>query len=396
MRNLMTSASAIDTVLREAVDAGHVPGVVAMAADRDGVIYEGAFGRRGVPDGAPMTRDTVFWIASMTKPVTAVAVMKLVEQSRLWLDRPAQEILPELADTKVLEGFDASGAPRLRAPRRPMTLRHLLTHTSGFGYDTWNADLFDYFAKTGRPTHATGKLAGLNAPLIFDPGEGWAYGIGIDWAGRMVEAASGKALDTYMRDHIFDPLHMRDTGYELRPDQLSRLADTHARKPNGSLEMFERHPPQKPEFIAGGGGLNSTAADYLTFLRMLLGGGQFDGVRLLHPDTVAMMGQNHIGAINVAPMWSTKPTASNDIELFPGMVKKWGLSFLINTADVAGRRRAGSLTWAGLGNTFFWLDPNQQIAGVFLTQILPFGDHAVLRTLGAFENAIYAAADRTN
>lgn len=388
----MKNSASVDTVLHDAAAAGDIPGVVAMAADRGGVVYEGAFGRRGVPDGVPMTPDTMFAIASMTKPVTAVAAMQLVELGSLSLDAPAPEVLPQLADARVLEGFDAAGEPLLRAPRRPMTLRHLLTHTSGFGYDTWNADLFRYFAQTGRPTHASGKLIGLNAPLVFDPGEGWAYGIGIDWAGRMVEAASGKALDVYMREHIFDPLGMDDTGYALRPDQRKRLASVHARKPDGGFEMFERQAPQNPEFIPGGGGLYSTAADYLTFLRMLLGGGELGGARLLHPDTVAAMAQNHMGAINVAPMKSTKPAASADIELFPGMEKKWGLSFLINTANVPGGRSAGSLAWAGLGNTYFWLDPHQQIAGIFLTQVLPFGDRFVLRTLDAFENAIYSRA----
>ena len=384
----MRNTSEVDAALRAAVDAGDIPAVIAMAADQGGVIYEGAVSGRD----SPVALDSVCWIASMTKPVTAVAAMQLVEQGRLSLDRPAQEIRPELADIKVLEGFDAGGEPVLRAPRRPMTLRHLLTHTSGFGYDTWNAELFRYFAKTGKPTHATGKLEGLRVPLVFDPGEAWAYGIGIDWAGLMVEAVSGKRLDAYMRENIFEPLGMRDTGYALRPDQPARLAYTHARKPDGKFERFERQVPKDPEFIAGGGGLYSTATDYLVFLRMLLAGGHFGGVRLLRPDTVSMMAQNHMGAIDVAPMKSTKPAASADVELFPGMVKKWGLSFLINTGDVAGRRSAGSLTWAGLGNTYFWLDPNRRIAGVFLTQVLPFGDNFVLRALDAFENAIYTGA----
>ena len=381
----MKNKSDVDAALRNAVDAGDVPAVIAMAADRDGVIYEGAVSGAD----SPVALDSVCWIASMTKPVTAVAVMQLVEQGRLSLDRPAQDVCPELAAIKVLDHFDAAGEPVLRAPKRPMTLRHLLTHTSGFGYDTWNAELFRYFAKTGRPTHQTGKLEGLRVPLVFDPGEAWAYGIGIDWAGQMVERVSGKRLDTYMRDHIFAPLGMRDSGYALRADQPARLAYTHARKSDGSFERFERQVPSDPEFVGGGGGLYSTASDYLTFLRMLLGGGALGGVRVLQPDTVAMMAQNHMGAVNVAPMKSMKPGASADVELFPGMIKKWGLSFLINTADVKGARKAGSLCWAGLGNTHFWLDPKQQIAGVFLTQVLPFGDPRLLGALFAYENAIY-------
>jgi methyl acetate hydrolase len=382
----MKNASIVDATLRNAVDAGDIPAVIAMAADRDGVIYECAVSGRD----SPVVRDSICWIASMTKPVTAVAAMQLVEQGRLSLDGPALEVCPELADIKVLTGFDAGGEPMLRAPKRPMTLRHLLTHTSGFGYDTWNAELFHYFAKTGYPTHQSGKLEGLRVPLVFDPGEAWAYGIGVDWAGQMVERVSGKRLDAYMRDHIFEPLGMRDTDYALRADQPARLAYTHARKSDGSFERFERQVPKDPEFIGGGGGLYSTASNYLIFLRMLLGEGKFGSERVLQPDTVAMMGRNHMGAVNVASMKSMKPAASADVELFPGMIKKWGLSFLINTADVKGGRKAGSLCWAGLGNTHFWLDPTQQVAGVFLTQVLPFGDPGVLRSLFAFENAIYA------
>ncbi len=207
----------IDRLLHQATEAGAIPGVVAMAADAAGPIYEGAFGQRAQPDGPPMTTDTVFRIASMTKAITATAAMQLVEQGRLSLDAPASDVVPDLAAPLVLEGFDAAGKPRLRPARGPITLRQLLTHTAGFGYDVWNADLLRYHRDTGLPAPRTGKLAGLAAPLTFDPGTRWQYGINIDWAGRMVEAVSGDDLESYFQTHIFAPLGMTDTGYRVRP-----------------------------------------------------------------------------------------------------------------------------------------------------------------------------------
>ena len=386
----------LDEVLRAAVavpadDVGNaLPGVVAAAADRAGTIYQGAFGRRALPDGAAMTLDTVFRIASMTKAITATAAMQLVEQGRLDLDAPAGEVVPALAAPLVLEGFDAAGKPVLRPARAPITLRRLLTHTAGFGYDIWNADLARYARESDIPAARTGRLAGLAMPLSFDPGTRWQYGINIDWAGRMVEAVSGIDLEAYFQRHILGPLGMTDTSYLVRPDMEARLASVHARGPDGLRPLtLAVNPPR--EFYPGGGGLHSTARDYLTFLRMLLAGGTLDGARVLGAETVALMGQNHMGALDVEPMRSGVPTASNDFEAFAGMRKKWGLSFLITPEPVAGRRGAGSLAWAGLNNTYYWLDPENGVAGVLMTQVLPFGDAAVLRLLDAFETAVYAA-----
>jgi CubicO group peptidase (beta-lactamase class C family) len=238
----------------------------------------------------------------------------------------------------------------------------------------------------------SGKLAALNMPLAFEPGERWEYGINIDWAGRMVEAVSGQDLDAYMRGHIFAPLGMHDTGFIPNPEQAARIAQTHARKPDGSLEPIPPQPPVHPEFFAGGGALFSTGSDYLAFLQMLLNGGDLDGARVLKPETIALMAQNHIGDLNVRLLKSENPALSNDAEFFPGMTKKWGLSWLINTEDVPGRRSAGSLTWAGLFSTYYWLDPKKQVTGVLLTQVLPFADAPVLRLLDDFESAVYRTA----
>jgi methyl acetate hydrolase len=380
----------IDRLLSEAASTGRVPGVVALAADRNGTFYQGAFGERSL--GTPMALDTVFWIASMTKAVTGVAAMQCIEKGQLALDQPAGEIVPELADPQVLEGFDADGKPRLRPARRAITLRHLLTHTAGFVYHVWNAKLNRYVDLTGAPTVLSGKLAALNAPLAFDPGERWEYGINIDWTGRMVEAVSGQNLDAYMHEHIFGPLGMHDTGFTPNAEQTARTAQTHMRKPDGSLEPMSKTVQARPEFFAGGGALFSTGPDYLAFLLMLLNGGSMNDARILRAETIAMMVQNHIGDLNVQLLTTQQPTLSNDAEFFPGMVKKWGLTWLINTEDVPGRRSAGSVAWAGLRNTYFWLDPKSRVTGVLLTQVLPFADPTVLRLLDEFETAVYRTA----
>jgi methyl acetate hydrolase len=355
------------------------------------VFFRAAHGRRRLPDGAPMRLDTVFRIASMTKAITATAAMQLVEQGRLALDAPAGELIPDLAAPMVLEGFDAAGEPRLRPARSPITLRRLLTHTAGFGYDTWNPDLQAYARLRDIPPARTGKLAALAMPLAFDPGTAWQYGINIDWAGRMVEAASGLDLEAYIQRHICGPLEMTDTSFLVRPDMEARLATVHARRPGGLAPVAGVINPER-EFYPGGGGLYSTAGDYLTFLRMLLNFGRLGSAQVLRAETVALMGQNHIGALEVQPMRTANADASNDFEAFPGMAKKWGLSFLINTEPVPGGRSAGSLAWAGLNNTYFWLDPHAGVAGVLMTQVLPFGDPTVLDLLAGFETGIYRAS----
>ena len=386
------AATDIDRVLRAACDAGRVPGVVALAANRGGITYQGAFGRRGLPDGVAMSMDTVFRIASMTKAVTGVAAMQCVEQGKLALDQPAGEIMPELAEPQVLDGFDASGQPILRPARRKVTLRNLLTHTAGFVYHVWNAPLSRYVDLTAFPTILSGKLAALNAPLAFDPGERWDYGINIDWAGRMVETVSGKDLEVYMREHIFAPLGMRDTCFVPNDEQLARLVQVHARTPDGSLQPIPNTPPSQAEFYGGGGALYSTGPDYLRFLQMVLQGGTLNGAQVLKPETLTMMMQNHIGDLDVQKLTTSHPGVSNDVELFPGMVKKWGLTWLINTQDVPGQRSAGSLAWAGLFNTYYWIDPSKQITGVILTQVLPFADPTVLQLLDEYERAVYRTA----
>jgi CubicO group peptidase (beta-lactamase class C family) len=387
----MATLKNVDASFTKAVESKAMPGIVAMAATDTGTVYEGAFGQRDLARPAPMTLDTVFWIASMTKAVTAAAAMQLVERGKLSLDRPAAETVPDLGSARVLEGFDAGGKPRLRPPKRPITLRHLLTHTAGFCYEIWNPAIAQYQAATGTPGITTCTNAALTTPLMFDPGERWEYGINIDWAGKMVEAASGQKLDRYFQDNLTGPLGMKDTSFKISPSQRARLARVHQRGEDGTLTPIDLELPQEPEFLMGGGGLYGTGADYLRFTRMLVQGGTLDGAQILRPETVDLMAQNHIGALEVGKFKTAAPGLSKDVELFPGMSKKWGLSFLINTERTPTGRSAGSLAWAGLANTYFWVDRTRRVSGVFLSQVLPFYDDTAVEQFGAFEAEVYRA-----
>jgi CubicO group peptidase (beta-lactamase class C family) len=389
----MQGKAEIDRLLHQMSDAREIPGAVAIAANGKETIYQGAFGKRDLSKNDAMTADSVFWIASMTKAVTAAAAMQLVEQDRLSLDAPIGQVLPDLAAPRVLEGFDADGEPKLRPAKHPITLRHLLTHTAGFAYNIWNGDMVRYLAKTGVPPFNTGRKAATNVPLMREPGTRWEYGTNIDFTGLAVEAVSGQRLDAYFRDHIFAPLGMSDTGFKLGETQRQRLVGMHARGADGSLTPMPFETVQDPEVHMGGGGLYGTAGDYIKFTQMILNKGRGNGNQLLKPETVAMMSENHIGELNMTPLPSAMAAASNDVDLYPDIVKKWGLSFLINTARTPEGRSPGSLAWAGLGNTYYWIDPSRDIAGVIMMQVLPFVDKKCLEAFAGFERGVYSALD---
>jgi len=381
----------VDQLLKIATDRGDVPGVVAMAATREGPVYQAAFGKRALPDGPRMTADTVFWIASMTKAITSMAAMRLVEQGKLSLDWPIGEVMPELAAPQVLEGFDAAGEPQLRPARRPITLRHLITHTAGFVYDIWNPEMGRYMERTGVPGIISCQNAALMLPLVFDPGDRWDYGINIDWVGKAVERASGQTLGDFFAEHIFGPIGMKDTAFTLSSERRARLVGMHARGADGALGPIPFELPEEPEFQMGGGGLYGTAADYLAFERVFLNRGHANGRQVLRPETVQQMSENAIGGLDVRLLKTAVPAYSNDAEFFPGMLKKWSLGFMISTEAVPGGRGPGSLAWAGLGNTYFWIDPAKGIAGVILMQLIPFADPKAVALLEDFERALYAA-----
>ncbi len=335
-----------------------------------------------------MTMHTVVWIASMTKALTGTAAMQLVEQGKLDLDSPASRVVPELAETQVLAGW-ADGKPVTRPPKRPITLRHLLTHTAGFSYELWNTDIQLYQKAMGIPGIGSCQNAALRTLLLSDPGERWDYGINIDWAGKMVEAVSGKRLGDYLQENVFAPLGMDNTAFKITPDMRARLAKIHQRGADGMLTQIEFELPQDPEFQMGGGGLYSTAGDYLKFGRMMLNQGKGNANQVLKPATVALMSRNAMGNIKVQILKTAIPSLTNDAEFFPGMPKSWGLSFMINEERAPTGRSAGSLAWAGLANTYFWIDQHKGLAGVYLTQVFPFADEKSLPLFYAFEQSVY-------
>jgi len=384
------SLAQIDTALRDATRARLVPGVVAMAANDSGIIYEGVFGSRHLGQEAAMRRDTVFRIASMIKLITSVAAMQLVEQGKLSLDEPVPAIDPAIGAPQVLTGFDAAGAPLLRPPQQAITLRHLLTHTAGFAYRLWDTQAMRYQHAVGA-LPARKRAALPRTPLMFDPGTRWQYGTSIDWVGRLVEATSGERLDLYFRKHILDPLGMADTGFGVSISQHARQASVHGRKADGTLVPEALEKPFTATAFSGGGGIYSTAPDYLTLIRALLGGGSLDGTRILQPETVALMGQNQIGDIEAGILKTNNPGLSNDVDFFPGIPLRWGFGHMINMAPGANGRSAGSLTWAGLLNTYYWIDPTKRVAAVFMTQVLPFADKPALALYRRFERGIYGA-----
>jgi methyl acetate hydrolase len=376
---------AIDKVLADAVARGDVPGVVAMAVDRRGVIYQGAFGVADASTGRRLEIDAVFRIASMTKAITSVAAMQLVEEGRLQLDDPADKYLPELAKLSMFEAFDSNtGAYKVKPATKPLTVRHLLTHTSGLGYN-WTSPIVRDFKPREREKFTAG-------PLLFEPGEQWMYGTSTDWVGRLVERFSGKGLEEYFQQRIFGPLAMMDTSYNVPVSRRGRLVPVHRRQADGKFAPDSVQPPATVPRPIGGGGLASTAADYTKFLQMVLNGGTLSGARVLRAETVDLMGRNQIGNVSVRALKTAMPERSSDLSFVADGRDKWGLGFLISVDEQPGKRSPGSLSWGGINNTYFWVDPTRGIAGVILMQFLPFADEKALGVYDAFERAVYRAA----
>lgn len=376
----------IRTALETTLAAANIPGAVAVVGNSAGTLAEVAVGTKG-PGGPPLAQDDLFQIASMTKAIASVAAMQLVEQGRLHLDEDLGSLLPQLANPEVLEGFDDEGKPVTRPAAGPITLRHLLTHTSGFGYEFMSAELTQY--RVHHPA-APGSLASLNAPLLADPGTRWIYGISTDWVGLAVEAASGMKLGDWLARHVTGPLGMKDTTFAFDAAVKARLTPLHARMPDGTLMPFPVHfgGGENAEFQGAGGGLISTARDYLHFCRMILNRGQLNGARILRPDSVTEMASNQV-TMPAGRMTTNMPGLSTDFDLFPMMDCGWGLGFLINPEPGPDGRAAGSLAWAGIANSYYWIDPESDIAAVLCMQHLPFGEPATVEVLRAFERAVY-------
>ncbi len=368
----------MQAVLDSAISAGQVAGVAAAVTSAEGTIFQHCAGTTVLGGDQPVTPETLFWIASMTKPITSVAAMQLVEQGKLHLDSPIGDLLPALANPQILQNGTT------RPATQKITLRHLLTHTSGFSYAFASAELAAYI-KANNLSAAPGKRAAYNMPLLFEPGERWEYGISTDWVGQAVEAVSGQTLDVYFAENISGPLGMADTVFLPNEDQFARRSAIHQRQPDGALTPLPPNPPKRPEVFSGGGGLFSTLADYGKFLRIFLNG----GVGIISPETVAEMSRNQIGTLRAGVIPSADPAFNTPTDVYPGMDSKWGLGFLINPETGPFGRGKNSLNWAGIANTYFWIDPVAGIAATILMQTLPAGDPGAMKTYFGFESAIY-------
>jgi CubicO group peptidase (beta-lactamase class C family) len=327
----------------------------------------------------------------MTKAITGAAVMQLVEQGRLDLDAPAETYCAEMATPQVLEGFDDAGQPILRDARSKVTLRNLLTHTSGYAYDFTDPNLDKWFEATNAPRISTGRVASLDTPLMFDPGTRWFYGIGIDWAGIILERVTKSKLGDYFAEHLLEPLGMIDTGFSCTPNMLERKASMHLRTPDSSFMSFQMPRAETSEFDSGGGGLFSTMSDYTRFMRMILNDGELDGTRVLGAETVAQMATNQMGDIRVTGLKSANPAFFSDADFYPGIPKSWGLTFLINEEPLPNGCPAGALTWAGAFNSYFWIDKTTGIAGCYMSQMLPFFDAGTSGLFFDFQTAAYSS-----
>jgi len=381
--------TAIDQVLAAAVAEGDVPNVTALAADRDGVIYEGAAGPRAVGQDDPISPDSMLRIASMTKMVATVAALQQSERGNVELDAPVDSYLPEFAELQVLEGFDGD-TPKLRPAGARATVRQLITHTAGLGYWFLSKDLTRWSDVTGTPNMGSGSIAAFAAPLMSDPGTRFEYGTNTDWLGRVVEAASGQSLDAYLDANVLGPLGMHHTTFLMSEEQRANSVPVHMRGEDGCWVATDFDWSQKPEWWASGHGLYSTPRDYLAFQRMLLGGGTLGDAQILERATVDAAFTNQIGSLDFPPEIPTAdPQASADINFGPGF--KWGLGLLLNTQQQPGMRAAGSGAWAGLFNTHFWVDPSSGVTGAIYTQALPLVEPRALKLYFDFERALYAS-----
>jgi methyl acetate hydrolase len=386
--------SACDGILQKVVTGKpRVPGVVAMITSRSANIYDGAAGER-VLGGPAITTDTIFAIFSTTKAITGTAVLQCVEEGKLDLDAPAKAYVRDIGKLQVLEGFDEKGNPKMRAPKRDVTTRMLMLHTAGLGYDFFNVNYFRLAQEHGQPSPVTCSKASLMTPLLFDPGDKWEYGSNIDWCGQIIESIRGKRLGEVMNERIFAPLGMEDIAFSLTPSMRSRLAVIHQREADGSLTPLpDMQLPADPEVHMGGHGLYASIGEYMKFIRMWLNDGSGPIGRVLRKDTVEAAVRNGLEAHQTVVMLpGVIPTLSNDAEFFPGLKKSWSYTFMVNDEDAPTGRAAGSIGWAGLANTFYWIDRKNGLGGYWATQILPFGDPVSFGGYLEFETAAYGTA----
>jgi len=373
------ATAALSTFLTDATTRGDVPGVVVTVVSKDGVLYHEAFGKSSTLRNTPMAKDTIFNIASMTKAVTSVAIMMLADEGKVKLDDDVAKYLPKYKDPVVISKFNAADASyETRPAKRPITIRHLLTHTSGIGYG--------FASQTVATLQKTGKTE-LDIPLLFDPGESWAYGASTRVLGSVVEVISGQKIDAFLESRIFKPLGMQDTAYLVPQAKYPRVVAVNQRGADGT---FTERPAQAmiPAQVQGDGGLYSTASDYGLFLRLLLNRGRLGAARILNEKTVKTMFENHTGSVVVQPQKSTILSLSRDFPVGAGE-DKWGLGFQLARTKRPNMRSPGSGTWAGIFNTHFFIDPAREIGVIVMMQTLPFYDEASMKVYAGVEEIVY-------
>ncbi len=383
---LKAATSGLESALSESVKRHGIPLAAAAVASKDRTIWSGGVGLRDSASGVSVGPKSIFSIASMTKAITTTAVMQLLEQGKVALHEPVGKYLPALAKLEVLDGFNNDGKAALRTSTKPVTLHHLLTHTSGFVYDMWDQNLLRY------NTLPAAERTGVS-PLAFEPGTRWEYGTGIDWAGRIVETISGLTLEQYFQRNILQPLGMEDTSFICPAEKFDRLVTSSQRQKDGSLKEDSRQLPAPPKSFNGGGGLYSTCADYVKFMQMILRQGEGSHRnRILQTKTITMMSSNQIGDLSAGRLKTARPNLTEDVDMHPDFKDRWTYGFLMNPQAYKGGRSAGSLAWAGLANTFYWIDPKRSLCAVLMMQFYPFVDKAAVAVLGDFEKAVYATA----
>lgn len=373
--------AALHDCLESSVADG-IPGVVAGLTDTGGTTFLGSAGTVPAP-----ASDTVIGLFSVTKAFTTTAALQCVEESLIDLDTPAREYLPEIGALQVLVSIDADGRATTRPPAQEITPRMLLLHTSGVGYDMFDpriAALARARARTGTPLWDS-----LHTPLLHDPGERWTYGMGIDWLGLLVARVRGARLEHVFRERIYEPCGMTSTSFDLTPDMAARAVPLLRRRADGDIAATPTPAIGVPELDMGGQGLWSSVPDVLALLRVWLGDGSAPGGRVLHPETIEWAARGAPG-IEVMPLESAIPALTRSVDLFPATPTSWAYSFLRVDDDVPGRRRAGSLSWAGLGNVDYWIDRASGLAGVWAAQLLPWNDPACERGFADFERLAYS------
>ncbi|MDF2234656.1 serine hydrolase [Albimonas sp. CAU 1670] len=384
----MPVIAAISEALEAHVQAGDTVGCVAVVADHHGTLHQSAHGLRAAGGAQPMTLDSVFQIASMTKAIGCAALMRLVEQGRCSLDDDAGALLPDLGALPVLDGFDGD-TPRFRPRRRPVTLGQLASHTAGLGYEMWNADQLRLLAQRGVKRRDAGRAGLANFPFLREPGERWEYSVAIDWIGIAIEEIAGEPIREFLAREILGPLGMTSTDVTLTEAMRPRLVSNHRPGEDGRLAPAPGIGEYPDGFFAMGGCMSGTAPDYARFARMILRDGELDGVRVFAPETVRAMSASIIGDLRVRNLPSALPMLTAPLEIFPGVEKTHTPLFMRVEQDVPGMRRAGTLFWAGLFNTHYWIDPASGLAAVLMMQQSPFLSPPARAAFESFERAVY-------